>query len=520
MKVRILLILILALTAALRISTFSIPFERDEGEYTYAGQLMLEGIPPYDIACNMKLPGTYAAHAINMAIFGETIKGVHAGLMVWNLGAIVLMFFLGRRLFGDTGGLVAAASYAWLSVGPSVMGTASHATQYVAPCAIAGLLLLLRSERSDGLSLPFWGGILMGLGFLMKQHGMFFGFFGGLYLIWIDHKRIGVMIRKLMLFSAGAVLPFGLTCLILWRAGVFPRFWFWTFTYARAYTSETSLGVGLQRFTDGFLSVAEDTPALFALALAGVALLWLKRKEVRLAIFCTGFLAFSLLAMSPGLYFREHYFVLMLPAVSLLAAASVVFAPAKIRRPWPAIVFVLAIAASVIQQNEFFFRSTPIEQAHDVWGDNPFPEVIPISDYIRSHSTPQMKIAVMGSEPEIYFYTHRHSATGILYAYPLMERQPYAEQMQEEMMRDIVTKRPEYIVWVNHPVSWGKREGSITTILDWWKTYWPDKYDVVGLADMMEDRTEYRWDAAAANYHVQSEEYLQILKRRTASATP
>jgi hypothetical protein len=40
-----------------------IPLERDEGEYAYAGQLMLQGVPPYKLAYNMKLPGTYAAYA-------------------------------------------------------------------------------------------------------------------------------------------------------------------------------------------------------------------------------------------------------------------------------------------------------------------------------------------------------------------------------------------------------------------------------------------------------------------------
>src|ERR1035438_1900019 len=110
MRTAAILALVLLLTAVLRIHTFPIPLERDEGEYSYAGQLMLQGIPPYSIACNMKLPGTYAAHALNMAIFGQTIEGVHAGLLVWNAGAIVLMFFLARRLFGTTGALAAAAS--------------------------------------------------------------------------------------------------------------------------------------------------------------------------------------------------------------------------------------------------------------------------------------------------------------------------------------------------------------------------------------------------------------------------
>jgi hypothetical protein len=57
-------LLVMAATALLRIHLIGTPLERDEGEYAYAGQLMLQGIPPYKLACNMKLPGTYAAYAV------------------------------------------------------------------------------------------------------------------------------------------------------------------------------------------------------------------------------------------------------------------------------------------------------------------------------------------------------------------------------------------------------------------------------------------------------------------------
>ena len=56
-------LLVLLATALIRFRLLEAPLERDEGEYAYAGQLMLEGIPPYQLACNMKLPGTYAAYA-------------------------------------------------------------------------------------------------------------------------------------------------------------------------------------------------------------------------------------------------------------------------------------------------------------------------------------------------------------------------------------------------------------------------------------------------------------------------
>ena len=55
-----------------------VPLERDEGEYAYAGQLMLQGVPPYSLAYNMKLPGTYAVYAAILAVFGQTPTAVHA----------------------------------------------------------------------------------------------------------------------------------------------------------------------------------------------------------------------------------------------------------------------------------------------------------------------------------------------------------------------------------------------------------------------------------------------------------
>jgi hypothetical protein len=87
-------VIILVLVIAIRIRLLGIPLERDEGEYGYAGQLMLQGIPPYKLAYNMKFPGTYAAYALIMSILGQTIAGIHLGLLLVNLASIVLIFSL------------------------------------------------------------------------------------------------------------------------------------------------------------------------------------------------------------------------------------------------------------------------------------------------------------------------------------------------------------------------------------------------------------------------------------------
>ncbi|HEY6071105.1 MAG TPA: hypothetical protein VIU85_07010, partial [Chthoniobacterales bacterium] len=55
-----------------RIRLAGLPLERDEGEYAYAGQLILQSIAPYKLAYTMKFPGTAAAYAVLMSIFGQS----------------------------------------------------------------------------------------------------------------------------------------------------------------------------------------------------------------------------------------------------------------------------------------------------------------------------------------------------------------------------------------------------------------------------------------------------------------
>src|SRR4051812_29965489 len=95
-----LLTVILILNCALRFHLRNIPLERDEGEYAYAGQLMLQGIPPYELAYNMKLPGTYVAYVLILAVFGQTPSGVHLGLLMINSLTVFLVFLLALRLAG------------------------------------------------------------------------------------------------------------------------------------------------------------------------------------------------------------------------------------------------------------------------------------------------------------------------------------------------------------------------------------------------------------------------------------
>ena len=163
---------------AIRIRLLNIPLERDEGEYAYAGQLMLHGIAPYKLAYNMKFPGTYAFYAMIMSVFGQTTFGVHLGLLLVNLATVGLVLLIGLRLVNWETGLAAATTYVVLAINPAVMGLAAHATHFVIFFTLVGLVLLLGNSCSTSLASIFISGLFLGVAVLMKQPGMIFLIFG------------------------------------------------------------------------------------------------------------------------------------------------------------------------------------------------------------------------------------------------------------------------------------------------------------------------------------------------------
>jgi hypothetical protein len=522
-----LITLVLLLNCAIRFHLRNTPLERDEGEYAYAGQLMLQGIPPYKLAYNMKLPGTYAAYALILALFGQTPSGVHLGVLLINSVTVFLVFLLALRLSGQAAAVVAGASYALLSVSPSVLGLYGHATHFVVLMAIAGLLLLLRGLETYRHWLFFGSGICLGLGFVMKQPGLLFVIFGALYLLRMELRR-GVewrlLIERVGLLLTGSAVPFALTCFWLWRVGVFKTFWFWTFSYASQYVSDWGLNDGAHLLITVFPKIMGSAIWIWLMAVIGaIAIVWDQKKRPR-APFVLGFLLFSFLAVCPGLLFREHYFILMLPAVSVLVGIAVsagieTFGKRSQTRVWrysPAFVFLVALGWCFYAQRDFFLKSDPLTTSRKIYGGNPFPEAIPIADYIRRHTEENASIVVLGSEPEIYFYAHRHSATGYIYTYSLMEEQKYALQMQQQMISEIEAARPESLVWVNVNASWLPQEHSEGLILSWAQKYVHDHYEMTGVADIHMSQTDYRWGDDAKSYHPRSNSVVFVFKKRAS----
>ena len=504
-------VIVFGVVLAIRIRLLGIPLERDEGEYAYAGQLMLQGIPPYKLAYNMKFPGTYAAYAVIMSIFGQTIFGIHLGLLLVNAITVALIFLLGRRLMDSTAGIAAATSYAVLSMNPSVLGLAAHATNFAMVFVLGGTLLMLRLSESKRHSFERLSasGLLFGIGALMKQPALLFIPFGAIHLLWNDvHQRFilkKILLRNLI-FGIAAIVPLGITCLILSYAGVFDKFWFWTVRYAaqygtfllgEVYSGKWPLFRAMQVSGRSITEAIGMAWGLWALAGLGLMVgLW-ERRSRSSTTFLLGFLVFSALAVCQGFYFRPHYFIMILPAVSLLVGVAIsnlsdlLTSRMIVVRFAPLFLLGVTLGLPIFWEKKFFFLVSPVEASRMIYSDNPFAESVKIADYLRDHTSPDDTIAVLGSEPEIYFYAQRHSATGYIYTYGLMEPQKYTRQMQEEMIQEIERARPNYLISVVMFYSWLWRPGSERLIFTWANEYTAQNYAAAGLVNITPRETDY-----------------------------
>ena len=464
----------IAFFAGIRFHLRHTPLERDGGEYAYIGQLMLEGVPPYKLAANMKLPGTYAAYAAIMAIFGQTPAGIHMGVIVVTSLSAIFLFLIGKRLYGPLAGAVAGASFTFFAARPGVLGIDGQATHFVNFMALAGILLLLYAmplrnaeSRDSGTSrrrtsLLFSSGLCFGLSFLMKQPGILFAIFAGIYWLYRDRKLPWRMLAiRGGALVAGTVTPYIVTCLIMLKAGVFHNFWFWTWTYARQYAGLTPYSEGW-RYLKMFIQWAVRPFALWAFVIVGlVSPLWSMRARAH-AGFLAGFLITAFIAVCPGLYFRPHYWIVLLPAGALAISVAIdslrqLLLESRFRRfaALPLLFFVLIYATSVRGQWKAFYSLDPVALSLKMYDPGQdFPLDVQIAEFIKARAHTGDQIAILGSEPEICFYTHLRCATSYIYMYPLMEPQSFAKEMQAQMKRELESAPPRFLVYVDDSWSW------------------------------------------------------------------
>jgi hypothetical protein len=525
----LMLLLVLVLNFSIRWRLRDLPLERDEGEYAYAGQLILQGIPPYKLAWNMKFPGTYYAYAALMCVFGETPQSIHGGLILVTSASIILVFLIGCELMNATGGLLAALFFTGLSALPAAFGLAGHATHFVVLFVCLGTCALLRMEKGKPVLWAAIAGLAFGCAVLMKQHAAVFAAATFAWLLWRVFRKKENAIPAAAVFLISTVIPLSLTAIVLVRAGVWDRFNLWTIQYAREYVSIFPLRAVPRQFANGFGPILDDGIWVWLFGLAGTLLIFLRTPYRRAAFFGAGLLLAGLAATVPGFYFRGHYFLMVMPGIALLNAALLLALVERIGQSKeihmlkliPIGLLLVAIGDLAARNGAVWFKLTPTEICREIYGLSPFPESPEIARYVGAHTTPAETVAVLGSEPQIFFLAGRHSATGYIYVYPLTEPQPLAATMREEFIREIEDARPQYVIYDNILSSWcsavipGETQKILDSLNDWWSGYSAKNYQLVGVVDTSEDQpSRFFWDGQLSDRTNVSLPAISIFRRR------
>ena len=519
-----LLALLFVVVTLVRIRLLTVPLERDEGEYAYLGQLLLQGQLPYQAAYTMKLPGTHACYALAMLLFGQTAAGVHAGLLVVTTLSAGMVFLLGRRLGGDLAAAVAGAVYLVLAVSGTVLGTFAHATQYVVCFALAGLLLYCRWSDRPRPPVLLVSGLLFGLALLMKQHGLFFA---AVPLTLLLCPPVGAVrerrLANAVLFVVGVLLPLFLLVLYYAAAGSLGKLVFWTVSYASAYTGTIPPAMGWQVFKNQFADVTVNTAPFWLLAAAGVIGVLVRPPAGfgrRLPLLL---MVAAVAAIVPGFHFRPHYFVQALPVVALLAGLAVATLPRLVPSRWRTVVQLLllvlvagAAGRILYAERSRLFQLPPEEVVKASYQTaKPFAESAAVADFIRENSAPTDKIMVIGSEPQIYFYARRPAATGYIYLYGLLENQRYAALMQDEFLREMTTAAPKFVVVVHDLTTWMSDGTGPDRFMANANRYLAENYVQVGVVDIFRNEpSRFVWGRGAALYRSSSSTYMLVLLRK------
>lgn len=504
------LAVILILAGVIRSKFLGIGFERDEGTYSYLGQLVLDGKVPFRDFFEMKFPGIFYAYATIIGIFGNTLEQIQTGFIFVNLISIVLIFFIGKKLFSDVIGLAIALSFAILSVTPHASGYTVQSEHLMLPFIFGGILLLLHAINTNKAFQFFLAGIIICFSFMIKQSGVFFILYGGLIALgyyWINKDQKFLKgIKNSLYYSAGVILLFGSFILLMIFYGVYDEMYYWIFERAGAYVSRNSFSYGMNLLDFYFTKIFNHYELFWILGMLGmIAVFFLKISTYKKFILFI-FPVLSFLAIVPGFRFLQHYWIQTLPALAIMIGVSLTLIIQLLSRylkhkPSEILVFSLFLIFVMFHlgnNSKYYFKPDHLRILREVYQMNPFPEAQVLGNFIRENTDEDDRIAVVGSEPEMYIYSGRRGVSKYHYYFSVLMSDtitfPESKDRQNAFIEDIKQEKPKYMLVFRHRNSIWASPNASYMIFSKFDAITDEDYDLICYVDMISDfDTKYIW---------------------------
>ena len=523
-----LLLVLVFLVHSIRSKFLLMPFERDEGIYSYFGTLVLEGKIPYKDFYESKFPGLFYLYAFMVKFFGNTVEGMHTGFMWMNLFTLVFVYFASRSLFSPIAGIISAITYAFVSLTPNLSGFTVQSEQGVAFFISVGLFFYALAKKQNNPYYYLCMGIAMALSFMVKTSGIFLVLWGGLIIIldflFTKPKKINLLLRPLLAYSAGGISILTIFFTMIYLKGSFQEMIWWTYIHPKEYVSAVPYEEGIKYFKYTRDAIFQNYKFFWVQGLLVLPLCLFKVVPYKLKFLAVTLLGFSFLTIVPGFYFYGHYWIQMIPGFALVAGLTYYCVDTILKSKFQLLaakakyvyltVFLLASLSHLTTLKSYYFHPNYEVILRQVYGNNPFPEAMEIGDYINAHSKPEDNITLIGSEPEIYFYTKKKSPSRHAYFTSIVNAIPEHKAWQREFVRDVEKQQPKFIVFFNHPFSLLVQPNVDHYVFEWANKYISANYKVVGVVDMIEGQhSNYVWGDAAAVYKPVASNIIYVFER-------
>jgi len=449
---------LILLTVVIRLPSLFHPQPIDsEGMYSVVANEIVDGGRPYVDAVERKPPLLFWTYAAVFKIVGKyNWVALHFVALLWTLCAMGGLYVIARELFDCNTGLIAALFYSvfqpWLTwKNLSLDGEMLMNIPIIWAWAIA-------FRRSSSWLRPelLAAGALLSAAFLLKQPAAIAAVPLGIYLLLPSYRasrtltRTNSIIHAAML-TAGFFVTLGLVTIVLWKQGILCDAFYWTiadhdiphvFWQKGIVHTLAFLGVCLPLVIGAIMTCRDKRET------------WAGRTAERTALF--GLLAASAIGAAAGARFYQHYYVQLIPPLTLLAApyyarlwSRAMQPPCWLLRPrvtyaWLALT---VIAFSIAHWIGLAPRRVPSEAGR----------------YLLKHSAPDDRIFVWGQTSQIYLDAHRRPASRYIETFPLTgyvfggpipgfdTRRRILPGAWSTLQQDFARHPPAYIVDVQDP---------------------------------------------------------------------
>lgn len=524
-----LLLLVIFIVHAIRSNFLSIPFERDEGIYSYFGTLVLEGKVPYKDFYEVKFPGLFYFYGMIVGLFGNTVEGMHTGFMYLNIASLICLYFAARNLFSPIAGIITATTFAFVSMTPNLSGFTVQAEHGVSFFICLGILFYSLTRLYNKWYYFLFMGLAMGGSVMVKTSGIFLAVWGAV-VIFSDYlftkPRDGKQFWKnIIWYSIGGILVIALIFLVIYIKGSFKEMMFWAYEIPKTYVGNMPFEEGVKYFKYTRDAIVQNYKVFWIHSILALGLCLLRPINIKYKVLGVTLLGFSFLTIVPGYYFYGHYWIQTVPGLSLVAGLTYYCVITILKSTFNVTDFRIGYVYLAVfgflsfnhasNLKSYYFHPNYERILRAVYGNNPFPESMEIAKYITAHSKPEDNIVLLGSEPEIYFYTKKKSPSRHAYFTSLVNNIPAHKQWQREFSADVEKAKPKFVIFFNHPLSLLVQPNTDKYVFEWANKYITDNYKIVGLVDMIEgQQSVYTYGDALMNYKPVSQNLIYIYERK------